>query len=294
MKLPRIFTANFEQSVELVYQKTWFDEVKVDKKDRKWHKKKVTIRKRAIIIILLCLVLQGIEWLNNYGYNHPEQTTLPIRRMNFLPPGSVFMGVLLCLTLRVIWEYCINFNSIKEKKRQIIRGLWFTYAVVVGMLWILTDISGTAYFGFIGYMIIGWLMLLFVMFMSKKRAIEETLFGTSNKPNRLDKFMNGAFKFCGTYGLALVGVYQMVKFIFPEQVEAFFNVAREVSDPLYIFMFLLIETIVLVYSLFPTVIQIFYHVKYSEELRELEGKSQLEWYGEKYFLKHIKGTEREK
>lgn len=46
-------------------------------------------------------------------------------------------------------------------------------------------------------------------------------------------------------------------------------------------------------AVFPCIIQGYYLHKYSEEYRDLEGKTQLEWYGEKYFNKYIKGTNKE-
>lgn len=47
------------------------------------------------------------------------------------------------------------------------------------------------------------------------------------------------------------------------------------------------------YLLFPYLLHGYYRHKYSEEYRNLEGQTQLEWYGEKYFNKHIKGTDKE-
>ncbi|MDY4307790.1 hypothetical protein SNF32_13020 [Enterococcus mundtii] len=47
------------------------------------------------------------------------------------------------------------------------------------------------------------------------------------------------------------------------------------------------------YLFLPYLLRGYYRHKYSEEYRNLEGKTQLEWYGEKYFNKHIKGTDKE-
>lgn len=47
------------------------------------------------------------------------------------------------------------------------------------------------------------------------------------------------------------------------------------------------------YLYFPYLLQGYYKQKYAEQYRDLEGKAQLEWYGEKYFNKHIKGTAKE-
>lgn len=48
-----------------------------------------------------------------------------------------------------------------------------------------------------------------------------------------------------------------------------------------------------IYVKFPYQVQGYYKCKYTEEYRQREGKSQIEWYGEKYFNKHILGTSKE-
>jgi len=54
---------------------------------------------------------------------------------------------------------------------------------------------------------------------------------------------------------------------------------------LVILVTLAAETIVAVYFFFPAFVRGYYRKKYSEELRQLEGKTQIEWYGVKYFNK---------
>jgi len=294
MKCPRIFTANFEQSVELLYEKKKFETLANERVSKKVNTRKVTPRKRAIFIIILCSLMQGSEWLTNYGYEHPEGMTINAPTMNFLPAGTALTGMIICLLLRVVYNFVIEFDNIKEKKRDTITFMWVTYGILVMWLGFLTNLSGAYYFQFIGYVIVGWVLFSIVIFVSKKRAIEKILFGETNKRNTIDKVANSLFKFFSIYGLALLGIYQVFKSIFREQLESAFDIGPELTTFSGIIVFLIIETLMLVYIFFPTIIQIFYHVKYSEELRELEGKSQLEWYGEKYFLKHIKGTEREK
>lgn len=46
------------------------------------------------------------------------------------------------------------------------------------------------------------------------------------------------------------------------------------------------------YLLFPCITEGYYSNKYAEEYRDWEGKTKIEWYGEKYFDKHIEGTEK--
>lgn len=48
-----------------------------------------------------------------------------------------------------------------------------------------------------------------------------------------------------------------------------------------------------IYIEFPYQVQGYYKRKYAEEYRQWQGKSQIEWYGEKYFNKHILGTSKE-
>jgi len=48
-----------------------------------------------------------------------------------------------------------------------------------------------------------------------------------------------------------------------------------------------------IYIEFSYQVQGYYKRKYTEEYRKWQGKSQIEWYGERYFNKHILGTSKE-
>ncbi|URZ88137.1 hypothetical protein [Floricoccus penangensis] len=57
-----------------------------------------------------------------------------------------------------------------------------------------------------------------------------------------------------------------------------------------IFLFIVAIAIYEIHIVFPYILMGYYKNKYPEEYRKLEGKTQIAWYGEKYFNKYIKGT----
>ncbi|OFI45997.1 hypothetical protein BG262_05800 [Floricoccus penangensis] len=68
------------------------------------------------------------------------------------------------------------------------------------------------------------------------------------------------------------------------------------SAIMYLTLLIVINFVIILfldYITFPFIIQQKYLNKYSEEYRKLKKVTQLEWYGEKYFNKYIKGTKKE-
>ncbi|EMF0380369.1 hypothetical protein DUC50_RS12315 [Enterococcus hirae] len=96
------------------------------------------------------------------------------------------------------------------------------------------------------------------------------------------------------YGWIVVVIVMVWKLIFPSSNEVRTDVVGFIGLVsmwvVYDIGFIVAEA----YLFFPYLLHGYYKYKYSEEYREWEDKTQLEWYGEKYFNKHIKGTEKEK
>ncbi|WP_438723877.1 hypothetical protein [Enterococcus sp. AZ172] len=96
-----------------------------------------------------------------------------------------------------------------------------------------------------------------------------------------------------SYGWIVVIIVMIWKFIFPSG-----NTSRtDMIGFINIFAMWIAFNIAVIlaeaYLFFPYLLHGYYKHKYSEEYRNFEGKTQLEWYGEKYFNKHIKGTDKE-
>jgi hypothetical protein len=290
MRRPKIFTASFEQAQVLLKEENFFD---ADLREGQ-NGNKMQPKTAALLLLILFVVMQGIEWMSNHEYHHPEGMSLPRPTVNLLPSGTALIGWLICLFFHVGHRRLFDYDDIKGKSGHIISAIWSIYGTLIMCLWILTGLSGSYYFQLVLYVIVGWIPLSCLLYVSKKRAMEATLFGINDEGNIINKVMDSIFKFFIAFGSALIVLYQVVHLIFHDQVEAFFDVGAELTGFFGMLMVLVLGTVMFVYMIFPTVIHIFYRVKYSEELRECEGKSQIEWYGEKYFNKKIKGTERER
>ena len=291
MKTPRILNASFEESIELLYGKGYSEDY--EKYVRENTPKQSTPVKGLIMIFFLFIIIQAIEWISNYFYKHPEGSVLPIPKINFLPPFTALILGIIWLVGNFSSGWLIDFDDVKVRKGAIFISTYGMYAGIIFCLWMLTMLSGTSYFELLIYISPVWIILSTLMFISKKIAIEATLFGKNNDSNVLDKAMNKVFKFFIKYGGILLVLYFVFKLIFPEKINSNFGLNAGLIIFLVILGVLLLETVVVVYIFFPTVIQIFYRVKYSEKLRNFESKTQVEWYGEKYFLKHIKRTDKE-
>ncbi|MDO4666373.1 MAG: hypothetical protein Q4A90_00860 [Streptococcus sp.] len=109
------------------------------------------------------------------------------------------------------------------------------------------------------------------------------------KNRRERKKVQISFKNLIAIGAIIIISYNVIKFINPR----FFKVTDYIGFMLMAEPFYILVVLFQTYFLFPCIIQGYYLHKYSEEYRDLEGKTQLEWYGEKYFNKYIKGTDRE-
>ncbi|MBE9388587.1 hypothetical protein INS83_05020 [Vagococcus salmoninarum] len=105
--------------------------------------------------------------------------------------------------------------------------------------------------------------------------------------------MQKIFDFVFKYGWILVVIVVLWKILFPNTTEVRTDIVGFIS---IIAMWIVLDIAFIVleaYLFLPYLLYGYYKNKYPEEYREWEGKTQLEWYGEKYFNKHIKGTEKE-
>ena len=144
----------------------------------------------------------------------------------------------------------------------------------------------TLLFGSIG-------LIGYAVFRSKKRSLENVLYETEGKKDKLDEWLEKVIKVVMRYGWIVVIVVMGWKILFPSE-----GVRTDIVGFIGIVgMWTAINIgfiVAEVYLFFPYLLYGYYKYKYPEEYREWEGKSQIEWYGEKYYNKHIKGTEREK
>jgi len=132
------------------------------------------------------------------------------------------------------------------------------------------------------------------IFRRKKESVKKILYETKIKKDKIDELVEKVLKLVMRYGWIVVVIVMVWKLIFPSSNEVRTDVVGFIG---LVSMWVVTDIGFIVteaYLFFPYLLHGYYKYKYPEEYREWEGKTQLEWYGEKYFNKHIKGTEKEK
>ncbi|EGP5708615.1 DUF4176 domain-containing protein [Enterococcus faecium] len=289
MKNSKIFNATFEQSLNLQDDKL----IKYMKKDVEQPGRKEKPILVKILAILLVSLQYGFVKFTEYGIKHPDKNSfLPTPTFNFLPI-SVFI-IMLSMYL-VIWTVTL-LKRYKELK------LYFSYINTVNMLIMLLITLNLMFITFflksltvIGIgVLIGILMFTgYVVFGTKKRSLENVLYETEKEKDKIDKLVEKVLKLVMKYGWIVVTIVMLWKLIFPSSNEVRTDVVGFIG---LVSMWIVADIGFIVaeaYLFFPYLLHGYYKYKYPEEYREWEGKTQLEWYGEKYFNKHIKGTEKE-
>jgi len=293
MRRPDIFTGSFEASVELLYTDSFDYNIEVFA-----HEDALTYTRRKTVIMTFVMLLVGqlIEWANIYFYTHPnpQDLTVPMPVNNLLLPyTSLIIGTIWMLG-NAVYKWFGNFDAMKGSKGTIFFATWLIYVGFIFFLWMGTMVSATSYFYLTLYVALPlWFICSVPIFISKKRALEAMLFSKTNERNKFDKVMDKVLTFCLQFGAVLLALHQIFKFIFGGTDGFALGFGTDLIFFLSILAGFAAETIVAVYFVFPAFVRGYYRKKYSEELRQLEGKTQIEWYGVKYFNKQIKGTERE-
>ena len=208
-----------------------------------------------IFWILLCMYL-GV-WLYT-TYKNNKSNKLYFRSLN--------------INNLLIWFF-IEFNlvvSISKLKR--------TNAFVITLLNIL--IISISYF----------------IIRCKKRALEQEILMVGNATNSMNDRIHKALNYILKNFMILMSVYYIVKIVFswlPRMFNTYTYFDKDIAFLINHFITDVIMVVVEVYVIFPFLLCGYYHNKYAEEYRTKEGKSQIEWYGQKYFNQHIKGTNKE-
>ncbi|MGL9754505.1 hypothetical protein IGK08_002609 [Enterococcus sp. DIV1286c] len=279
--MKKLFNASFEQSIKLLDDQLII--YMIEKGDPK------SLRSRPILNTFFSIVIFSIIYLISRLFYHQDPNS-PVGRaeINFFPSWlvAIFLFLwLLCIVFikRFVYKeisqvvFLLNANNLL-----IIMLLSANLLCITFFLKPLTLIGLTVLLGLV-------LLVSCVIFINKKRSIEYVLYGTGRKKDMLAMLVEKAIK----YGWIVVIVVMVWKIVFPDSDEVRTDFVGFISTlGLWIAM-----NIVMIfgeaYLFFPYLLHGYYKHKYSEEYRNFEGKTQLEWYGEKYFNKHIKGTDKE-
>lgn len=281
--------ASFEESLNLQDDKLIKYMIQdVEKPDVK--EKPILLKVLAIglVILLYAISLFAVSSVKKSNLDSP----IPKPETNFLPTTIFFILLFLFL---IVWIWTLPKRNTNNKFfwTYINTTNFFRWFIIeFNLLFLTIFLKPLTLVGvltlFIAIIIIGYVIVI-----SKKNALEKQLFNTKSESNKLDGIIQKAIQFLFKYGWLAVIAVIVWKFIFPgttgvrtDWIGFIGIVAMWVAFDI---AFIAAEA----YLFLPYLLYGYYKNKYPEEYREWEGKTQLEWYGEKYFNKHIKGTAKE-
>ncbi|MDN6070975.1 MAG: hypothetical protein L0I48_07250 [Lactococcus plantarum] len=290
MKLPKCMTASFEESLSLLddsFVKHMISDLnkKSDLKDRPILTGLFSTIFLFLLYIIVLITEKGVK--GEMGYSTLEQP-----KINFIPIWLFYL-------LLLVWLFLVI--MLKKKRSYFLRLFIGTLHVNNYIIWLLLEINlFFLTFFFIplttfGVIIFFSLITLigYAVFRSKSRSLSKQLFNTEIPNDKLDDLIQKMMKFFMKYGwIAVIGVV-LWKFIFPNTTGVRTDIVGFIG---VIAMWFVMDVAIIVaeaYLFLPYLLYGYYKYKYPEEYRKWENKSQLAWYGEKYFNKHIKGTELE-
>nr|WP_206858612.1 hypothetical protein [Enterococcus sp. DIV1094]MBO0490930.1 hypothetical protein [Enterococcus sp. DIV1094] len=293
--MKQLFNATFEESLNLSDDTfVTFMNKDVNRLPDPTGGKKVVAR---VVGVLLLAFLIGINYLiavisTKISAGELGPSPLPTPDINFLPMWLFYLLFFVWVTLVFIFrdrgEY--YFTRIRGQFNLNLYIIWLV--IEINLLFItvflkpLTILGMLFLLGLIG--VVGYLV-----FRTKKRTIEYVLYEVERKKDKGDMLIDQVMKLAMKYGWGIVTVGILWKFVFPNSGEVRTDFVGFIS---MLGMWIAMDIVIIFaesYLYFPYLLQGYYKRKYAEQYRDLEGKTQIEWYGEKYFNKHIKGTAKE-
>lgn len=289
--MKKLFNASFEQSLNIK------DDSLVQYMIQDTEKRGIYNGKKRWVLLIIAIVFIFVQYgfviVTEVGIQNPDQDSFVEQANINMLPRSVFC--LLFLIYLFIWLYTKKYNNDSIKifiTMNTVNNYLIWLLIEANLFFItfflkpLTVVGTTLLFGSIG-------LIGYAVFRSKKRSLENVLYETEGKKDKLDEWLEKVIKVVMRYGWIVVIVVMGWKILFPSE-----GVRTDIVGFIGIVgMWTAINIgfiVAEVYLFFPYLLYGYYKYKYPEEYREWEGKSQIEWYGEKYYNKHIKGTEREK
>lgn len=293
--MKQLFNATFEESLNLSDDAfVTFMNKDVNQLPDPTGGKKVVAR---VVGVLFLAFLIGINYLiavisTKISAGELGPSTLPTPDINFLPMWLSYLLFFVWVTLVFIFrdrgEY--YFTRIRGQFNLNLYIIWLV--IEMNLLFITVFLKPLTILGMLFLLgLIG--VVSYLVFRSKKRTIEYVLYEVERKKGRIDILIDQVMKLAMKYGWGIVTVGIVWKFVFPNSGEVRTDFFGFIS---ILGMWIAMDIIIIFaesYLYFPYLLQGYYKQKYTEQYRNWEGKAQLEWYGEKYFNKHIKGTAKE-
>ncbi|RBS12198.1 hypothetical protein EA90_01113 [Enterococcus faecalis] len=288
INMKKLFNATFEQSLNLEDDKLIkYMQKDVERPDVK--EKPILLKVLAVVMIML---LYGIAVLADFSTKYSDKNSfLQKGSINFLPISLfwLFLGVYVLVWIYTLLKrydaskfFCAYVNSVNIL-------IWLV--VELNLLFVTLFLKSLTIFGVV--ILISIIMAIgYKIFGIKKVALENVLYVTI-KRKKADRNPNKLIEFVMKYGWGIILIVIIWKAIFPNAGDTRTDIVGFI-EMIGIWVILDIGFIAVeAYLFFPYLLHGYYKYKYPEEYRKWEGKTQLEWYGEKYFNKHIKGTKKE-
>ncbi|MFQ6343905.1 DUF4176 domain-containing protein [Enterococcus faecium] len=283
--MKKLFSATFEQSLNLLDDQLVV--YMINKGDPK------SLRNKPWINTFFLVLIFGFCYLISRLYYHQDSNSpVGLATINLFPSWIIYIFFF-------VWLLCIIYvkKFIYRENEQVVfllnsNNLLLIMIVSLNLFFITFFLKPLTIIGM--SLLLSILVLVgYIVFRTKKRSLENVLYETKTKKDKIDKLVEKVLKLVMKYGWILVTIVMLWKLIFPSSNEVRTDVVGFIG---LVSMWIVADIGFIVaeaYLFFPYLLHGYYKYKYPEEYREWEGKTQLEWYGEKYFNKHIKGTEKE-
>ncbi|MGX7243911.1 DUF4176 domain-containing protein [Enterococcus quebecensis] len=285
MKQKNIMTASFEKSLNLS-DDNFIKYMIEDTKERKIFNGKSKIGVTLISIFLIG-ILYVLAIFSTKGIETPfKDSPVPQPTINFLP---IWLFGILLIVWFAFWGYSSSKSYLNEK---MFANFFNAHNFLI---WIVIEANLLFLTFFLKSLTIIGIIILFgyTILISKKQSLEKQLFNIKSETNKVDNTMHKIIHYMLKYGWLIILLWIVWKFIFPNTDGARTDMMGFIG---IVAMWIAIDIGFIVleaYLFLPYLLYGYYRYKYPEEYRDWEGKTQIEWYGEKYFNKHIKGTEKE-
>ncbi|MFL0252828.1 hypothetical protein ACJDT4_20680 [Clostridium neuense] len=288
MRKPKIFTATFEESLNFEDDPL----LKLQNKDVEKPNKK---ERPVLFFITACiciLILYGVHRLTGSLTTERPDSPVPKADINFLPAWLFW----LCFLIFVLFWIYTHFIRIKHDRifwahvNANNYALWLV--LEVNLMFVTMDLKILTVWGIlIIYCVLG--LLIFLIFHRQMSSIQRTLFSSQEIRARHNALKGRIINIALKWGGIACICYIILKRVFPHIGDIGTGTSGFRKIVAMWFFVNLVFIALEIYVEFPYLVQGYYKRKYTEEYRKREGKSQIEWYGEKYFNKHILGTSKE-
>ncbi|PJI07275.1 MULTISPECIES: hypothetical protein [Clostridium] len=289
MRKPKIFTATFEESLN-------FEDDPILKRQNKDVEKPNKKERPVLFFIIACiciLMLYGVHRLTvSLTIEQTADSSLPKADINFSPVWLFW----LCFLIFVLFWIYTRFIRIKRN-----RIFWAHVNANNYLIWLALEFNlmfvtmllkiFTAWGIIIIYCAFG--LFAFLLFRRQIKSIQRTLFSSQDIRTRHNALKNKIINIALTLGGIACTCYLILKWRYPH-IEDFGSGTDGLIQIVTMWVIFNLALIAIeIYIEFPYQVQGYYKRKYAEEYRKREGKSQIEWYGKRYFSKHILGTNKE-